>query len=580
MQRDEAAPIGDEPHGGYGLAKGEERYRLLETLREYAHERLVAAGEADDVHRRHLVHRLRRIDLAAQESGAARPERLRQIEGEREDLRAALRWARDRADAESDGHVRDTLSRLVRRLTEPATRQAVTPLVFELRRLGVPAYAEVERQLLERPDLESLAVGAELCWFIGDHATEATLRRRRLELLDGAGDVRGAARGRVRYARLRVLQNRPQEGIALLGEVVRTAAELGDNELRLDALLEQGHAYDHLADCPRGRQAYTSALELLARLRPTLSPDTYQEMRLVALRGAGTPRTTRTTTRRASPTTPRRWPSLKSTGTATRRRCSGSTSPTASGAAGDYGAALKTYRKALRASTAACYTLARGLASLGYGIVLWSVGRLPEAARSLEDGLEIARDVGNAWWIAYGLTYLGTVRASQGDLDSARRLSREAVACAQASGVGYPLVLSRMHALWQDEVAVPGHPEHAPRIEEALRETERLGLRGLEAYLRWVRLLHRVADPGVPDAALSDELTEVVQLYRDRAPLKGCWEVLGRQALRAGGARRPGLDLSALEALVDEVIRAKAESLPLEQRPAFRDSRQPWTASR
>ena len=50
---------------------------------------------------------------------------------------------------------------------------------------------------------------------------------------------------------------------------------------------------------------------------------------------------------------------------------------------GEYGAALKTYRTALQVSTAVCYTLARGLASLGYGIALWSVGRLPEAARSL-----------------------------------------------------------------------------------------------------------------------------------------------------------------------------------------------------
>ena len=144
---------------------------------------------------------------------------------------------------------------------------------------------------------------------------------------------------------------------------------------------------------------------------------------------------------------------------------------------GDCGAALASYRRALRVSTAACYTLARGLALLGQGIVLWSVGRLPEAARSLGAGLETVRDIGNAWWIAYGLTYLGNVRASLGDLDGARRLSREAVARAQESGVGYPLALSRLHALWQDEVAAPGQAEHAPRIEEALRETQRLGLR-------------------------------------------------------------------------------------------------------
>ena len=86
-----------------------------------------------------------------------------------------------------------------------------------------------------------------------------------------------------------------------------------------------------------------------------------------------------------------------------------------------------------------------------------------------EEGLEVARDLGNAWWIAYGLAYRSNVYASLSELATARRVSREAEAEAQARGFGYPLYLARMHALWQDEVAAPGHPEHAPQIEEALQ---------------------------------------------------------------------------------------------------------------
>ena len=436
------------PTPATAFAEGEERYRLLETLPRVR----PRAPRGDRRGGRRAPPPPRPPPAVAsswQRTGGRCSSRagLRQVEGERENLRAALRWARDRADAESDGHVRDTLSRLAGRLTEPATRQAVTPLVFELRRLGMPAYAELERRLLEQPDQESLAVGADLCWFIGDHATEATLRRRRLELLEVAGDVRAAARGRVRYARLLVLQNHPQEGIALLDEVVRTAAELGDDELLPRRAPGAGARLRPPGGLPERAGRPTPAPSRCWRgcgppcpRRPTRS------MRLVALRGSGNTAHNADDNATCVANHAEALAIAQEYGHRHEEAMQWVNFADGQWGCGDYGAALKTYRRALRVSTAACYTLARGLASLGHGIVLWSVGRLPEAARALEDGLEIARDVGNAWWIAYGLTYLGNVRASQGDLDGARRLSREAVACAQESGVGYPLALSRMTA--------------------------------------------------------------------------------------------------------------------------------------
>jgi len=81
--------VGLEDQGGLG------RYRLLETVRHYAGERLQAAGETDTVRGRHLEWCLELAEQAASElQGAERKAWLQRLEDEHDNLRAALRWAR------------------------------------------------------------------------------------------------------------------------------------------------------------------------------------------------------------------------------------------------------------------------------------------------------------------------------------------------------------------------------------------------------------------------------------------------------------------------------------------------------
>src|SRR5438094_2508927 len=72
------------------------RYRLLETLRHYAAERLVEAGEEDDARERHFIYYL---DVA-ERTYARRIEdeaaSLALLDADHDDFRAALRWARAR----------------------------------------------------------------------------------------------------------------------------------------------------------------------------------------------------------------------------------------------------------------------------------------------------------------------------------------------------------------------------------------------------------------------------------------------------------------------------------------------------
>ena len=80
-------------------ASGTTRYQMLETLRQYARERLDTAASADEWRRRHAEH----YAVFAEEAGAALlgPDELAwraRVDAELDNLRAAVTWALDRDD--------------------------------------------------------------------------------------------------------------------------------------------------------------------------------------------------------------------------------------------------------------------------------------------------------------------------------------------------------------------------------------------------------------------------------------------------------------------------------------------------
>lgn len=81
---------------------GERRYRLLETLRLYARERLVKSGEAESIHRRHADYYLALAELAEPGLwGSDVAAWLTRLETEHDNLREALRWSVGRGEAET-----------------------------------------------------------------------------------------------------------------------------------------------------------------------------------------------------------------------------------------------------------------------------------------------------------------------------------------------------------------------------------------------------------------------------------------------------------------------------------------------
>lgn len=93
-------------------ASGATRYRLLETIRQYAMERLSESGESDAVRSRHRDHYMTVAALLDSAGGIGHEHRVQQADDEIDNLRAAFTWCRDNSDTELAAQLASTLLRL------------------------------------------------------------------------------------------------------------------------------------------------------------------------------------------------------------------------------------------------------------------------------------------------------------------------------------------------------------------------------------------------------------------------------------------------------------------------------------
>ena len=80
-------------------ADGETRYRMLETIREFATERLEEAGRTAELRRRHALHFLERVRTSRPAVEASERAVLDRLQEDHPDLRAAIVWAVETGDA-------------------------------------------------------------------------------------------------------------------------------------------------------------------------------------------------------------------------------------------------------------------------------------------------------------------------------------------------------------------------------------------------------------------------------------------------------------------------------------------------
>jgi non-specific serine/threonine protein kinase len=211
---------------GYEEQAGEARYRLLETVRQYARDRLIETEEAASLRGRHRDWFLALAEQAAPELRAPRQrEWLERLESEHDNLRLALEWCR----AEVTG-------------AEAELRLAGALVWFWTMR----SYLSEGRQYLEGalsrsrvPAVGGWRAASTLCmWALlgagrlallaGDYTTSRSFLQAGLDLARATGDPEGTATALFGLALRAAHTNDSEQATALAEESLVRARESGD----------------------------------------------------------------------------------------------------------------------------------------------------------------------------------------------------------------------------------------------------------------------------------------------------------------------------------------------------------------
>lgn len=239
---------------------GEARYRLLEIIRQYAAEKLRAAGEEVEVRRRHRDWYLRLAERAEPESwGAAQRLWLERLELEHENLRAALAWSTSDPDGSEPGlrlaaalwnfwWMRGYLSEGRRWLEQMLLRQEEAPLAARAK---------------------ALHAGGVIAYALGDHATANQELEQSLALYQSLGDRRGIALNLTYLGMLARHRGEYGRASTLLEKSVTLFRGLGETWATAVALNVLGDIAADQRDYATARAFYEQGLSLLRRVQDT-----------------------------------------------------------------------------------------------------------------------------------------------------------------------------------------------------------------------------------------------------------------------------------------------------------------------
>jgi predicted ATPase/DNA-binding CsgD family transcriptional regulator len=235
-----------------GVGGADRRYRMLETIREFALERLAASGDLDTTRQRHAAYYLALAEQADRELwGPEEQTWLRRQEQEHENFRAVLRWAGERGDGELSLRLTGALGDF----------WWILGYLREGRRW-------LEQALALSPDgpprlrAKALMGAGTLAGSLGDFATARGLLQNALELAETLHDSAATARALTLLSKVAMFENDARAAQALQERSLPFCQEVQDLRWQAQTLVWLGWAHILLGDLDRAEATLTESLDL------------------------------------------------------------------------------------------------------------------------------------------------------------------------------------------------------------------------------------------------------------------------------------------------------------------------------
>jgi predicted ATPase/class 3 adenylate cyclase len=205
---------------------GEIRFQMLETIREFAGERLEAEPDAEDVRRRHAQFFLALATTAEPHLvGADQKQWLDRFDREHENIRTALKWSIDAGEVMAGQEAAGALWRFWHQRGHLAEgRRKLEHL------LQAPGGAERSPQRFK-----ALTGAGGLAYWQNDYPAADRFYSEALEIADELGDPLAMAEALYNVSFLDRIYGREEEGMAKLRDVLERARSVGNRLLAADS---------------------------------------------------------------------------------------------------------------------------------------------------------------------------------------------------------------------------------------------------------------------------------------------------------------------------------------------------------
>ena len=231
------------------------RFGMLETVREYARERLAASGEAEAIGRAHAAYFLDLAERAEPEmTGSEEPAWLARLDAEHDNLRAAFAWAMERSEVET------------------GLRLAGALFWFWFTRQAAEGHDWLERALATHGDVapavraKAILVAGALAWWVEkDDRRAVSLTEESLAIRRCLGDQRGMAVALHHLAHLALWRGDLGRTEALAEQGLALARAVGEPHTIANCLGSLAVVARQRGDLARSRELLGEALALFRR---------------------------------------------------------------------------------------------------------------------------------------------------------------------------------------------------------------------------------------------------------------------------------------------------------------------------